>query len=59
VNGTTEGNGIWQSEGVVRRFKTEIYMCVYIYIYKLGLVGVQDVRWENGGTLRAGDYNFF
>jgi len=22
-------------------------------------VGVQEVRWEKGGTLRAGDYNFF
>jgi exonuclease III len=27
--------------------------------YKLDLVGVQEVRWEKGGTLRAGDYNFF
>jgi hypothetical protein len=27
--------------------------------YKLDLVGVQDVRWDKGGTVRAGDYNFF
>jgi len=27
--------------------------------YKLGVVGVQEIRWEKGGTLRAGDYNFF
>ena len=27
--------------------------------YKLGLVGVQKVRWNKGGTVRAGDYNFF
>ena len=27
--------------------------------YKLDLVGVQEVRWDNGGTVRAGDYNFF
>ena len=27
--------------------------------YKLDLVGVQEVRWNNGGTIRAGDYNFF
>jgi exonuclease III len=27
--------------------------------YKLDLVGVQEVRWENGSTVRAGDYNFF
>jgi len=26
-------------------------------IYKLDLVGVQ-VRWDKGGTVRAGDYNF-
>ena len=22
-------------------------------------MGVQEVRWEKGGTVRAGDYNFF
>jgi hypothetical protein len=22
-------------------------------------VGVQKVRWDEGGTVRAGDYNFF
>jgi hypothetical protein len=27
--------------------------------YKLGLVGVQEVRWEKGGTEVAGDYTFF
>jgi len=27
--------------------------------YKLDLVGVQEVRWEKGGTTSAGDYNFF
>jgi len=27
--------------------------------YKLDLVGVLEVRWERGGTVRAGDYNFF
>jgi exonuclease III len=27
--------------------------------YKLDLVGVQEVRWEKGGTLRRGDSNFF
>ena len=26
--------------------------------YKLDLVGVQEVRWDNGGKLRAGDYKF-
>jgi exonuclease III len=27
--------------------------------YKLGLVGVQEVRWEKGGTELADDYTFF
>jgi hypothetical protein len=26
--------------------------------YKLDLVGVQDVRWYQRGTVRAGKYNF-
>jgi len=27
--------------------------------YKLELVGVQEVRWDRGGTVREGDCNFF
>ncbi len=27
--------------------------------YKLDVVGEQEVRWEKGDTVRAGDYNFF
>jgi exonuclease III len=27
--------------------------------YKLDLVGVQEVRWDKGGTIRARDYTFF
>jgi exonuclease III len=27
--------------------------------YKLDLVGVQEVRWDKGGTAQAGDYTFF
>jgi exonuclease III len=27
--------------------------------YKLDLVGVQEVRWDKEGTVRAGDYTFF
>ena len=26
---------------------------------KLDLVDVQEVRWDKGDTVRAGDYNFF
>ena len=27
--------------------------------YTLDLVDVQEVRWDKGGTVRAGDYNLF
>ena len=27
--------------------------------YKLDLVGVQEVRWDKGDTVRAGDCNLF
>ena len=27
--------------------------------YKLDLAGVQEVRWDKGGTVRAGYYSFF
>ena len=27
--------------------------------YKLDVVGVQEVRWDKGGTVRAGNYDFF
>ena len=27
--------------------------------YNLDVVGVQEVRWDKKGTVRAGDYNFF
>jgi exonuclease III len=27
--------------------------------YKLDLVGVQEVRWDKGGTEPGGDYTFF
>ena len=26
--------------------------------YKLDLVGVQEIMWDKGGTVIAGDYNF-
>jgi exonuclease III len=28
-------------------------------MYKLDLMGVQEVRWDKEGTVRAGDYTFF
>ena len=27
--------------------------------YKLDLVGMQEVRWDKEGTVRAGEYKFF
>jgi exonuclease III len=27
--------------------------------YRLDLVGVQEVRWEDSGTIPAGEYTFF
>jgi exonuclease III len=27
--------------------------------FKLDLVGVEEVKWEKRGMVRAGDYNFF
>jgi len=27
--------------------------------YKLDVVGVQEGRWDKGGTVRAGDHDFF
>jgi len=27
--------------------------------YKVDIEGVQEVRWDKGGTVRAGDYDFF
>ena len=27
--------------------------------YKLDVVGVQEVRWDKGDTVRTGDYDFF
>jgi hypothetical protein len=33
ADGTTEGNGVWQSEGVVRRFKTALYIYIYTHTH--------------------------
>jgi len=27
--------------------------------YKLDVMGVQEVKWDKGGTVREGDYEFF
>jgi hypothetical protein len=50
--------GTWKVKSLYRigSLKTtarELGMC------KLDLVGVQELRWEKGGTERAEDYTFF
>ena len=40
-----------------RRFMDSIKLL--LARYKLDVAGVQEVRWDKGGTVRAGDYNFF
>jgi hypothetical protein len=32
---------------------------VYEYNIKLDILGVQEVRWEGGGTESVGEYTFF
>jgi len=39
MNGTTEGNGIWQPEGIVRHFKTAQYIYV---VSELSFVLIDD-----------------
>ena len=31
----------------------------YLKRYKIDVVGVQEVRWDKGDTVREGDYDFF
>ena len=41
--------------------KTCAFMIIshsFLAKYKLNLVGVQEVRWDKGGTVCAGDYIF-
>ena len=53
-----------------RRFNIQkfyVLPTLFIYVaaarelarYKLDIVGVQEVRWEKEGTVKAGDYSFF
>jgi hypothetical protein len=50
--------GIWNfrnlcSKSCLKTVAREVRKCT------LDLVGVQEVRWEKGGTERAEDYTFF
>jgi hypothetical protein len=46
-------SGTWNVRSTYRAVGEEISK------YKLDLVGVQEVRWDGGGTERAGEYTFF
>ena len=35
------------------------HLCLETYILVGGAVGVQDVRWDKGGSVTTGDYDFF
>jgi hypothetical protein len=50
--------GTWNVRSLYRSgsFKT---VSGELAIYKLYLVGVQEVRWDKGGTEPAGDYALF
>jgi len=45
--------GTWNVRSLYRAVARELGR------YKLDVVGVQEVRWDKGGTLREGDYDFF
>jgi exonuclease III len=50
--------GTWNVRSLYRA-KSLMTVAKELARYKLDLVGVQEVRWDKGGTVRAGDYNFF
>jgi len=54
VNGTTEGDVIWQPEGVVRRFKTALYIYIYIELKNIIIIIIYlswswDTWWTRSG----------
>jgi exonuclease III len=50
--------GTWNVKSL---YRADLLMTVVKEIskYKLDLVGVQEVRWDMGGTEPAGEYTFF
>jgi hypothetical protein len=50
--------GIWNVRNMYRAGSLRV-VGKEISKYKLDLVGVQEVRWDEGGTERAGEYTFF
>jgi exonuclease III len=50
--------GTWNVRGLYR-IRSLTKVARELGKYKLDLVGVQELRWEKGGTERAEDYTFF
>ena len=51
--------GTWNVRSLYRAGSLTAAAARELARYNLDLVGVQEVGWENGGTVRAGDYSFF
>jgi exonuclease III len=51
-------NGTWNVRSLCRAGSLKT-VSKELARYKLGLAGVQEVRWENGGTEPVGEYTFF
>jgi hypothetical protein len=51
--GTWNDRSLYWSGSLEKTVATELGKC------KLDLVGIQEVRWDKGGTERAEDYTFF
>jgi len=50
--------GTWNVRSLYRAWSLKV-AARELARYKLDVVGVQEVRWDKGGTVRAGDYDFF
>jgi exonuclease III len=52
--------GTWNIRSMYRACSLTVAVAVTRELaeYKLDLVGVQEVRWDKGGTVRAGDYSY-
>jgi hypothetical protein len=55
---TEQWIGTWNVRGLYRSGSLKI-VARELGKFKLDLVGVQEVRWDRGGTERAEDYKFF
>ena len=51
--------GTWNFRSLYRAVSLTAAAARELARYKLDLVGMHEVRWDKGGTVRAGDYNFF